>query len=386
VALVGPAAAGEDAQAVGEAGLQPVEPEDRQPGRRQLDGQRHAVERPAHLRHPPPVGRPLDRRAHGLGPGEEQRHRVAGLAGAAGVTGAVDIVRERQPGDGERALERQHQADAAGGQHGQRRAPGQQALDEDGDAVHQVLAVVEDQQGAPGADGGGEAVLQRAARLLAHAEGGGHGGRDHPRRGHRHEVDVPDATGEAAGHLPRHRERQAGLADAAGPEGGHQPLGLHRPGQVGPLGCPPDERRERRRQHGRGRGVRTGDAPVPRGRRPRGWAGRPGLGQAGQRPPVLRPQLAEEARHVALDRAHGDEQALRDLRVGEVLTDRHQHFRLPGGDAGLVEVSGQRHERDCAGPTRRARRAFPPRTAQSVPFRRSIRGVHGCAGPAPGAR
>ncbi len=166
VALVGPAPPGQHPQAVAEPGLQPVEADRRQPGGGQLDGERHAVERPADARHPRPVVGRIEGHAHGGGPGQEQGH---------GVARRLDLV-DRQARHRERALEGQHEADAAGGQHGEPGAPGEQALDQGRHPVDQMLAVVEDQQAGRRPDAGGDRLLQRLARDLAHAERGGDGG------------------------------------------------------------------------------------------------------------------------------------------------------------------------------------------------------------------
>ena len=50
---------------------------------------------------------------------------------------------------------------------------------------------------------------------------------------------------------------------------------------------------------------------------------------AGQRPAVGRAELAQQRRHVRLDRADGDEQTVGDLGVRQVLLHEGEHLSLP---------------------------------------------------------
>jgi hypothetical protein len=137
VPVVGAAPAGQQLQVVGEAGEQAVHTERGDPGRGQLDGQRHPVQ---------PGTQPADLgalvgevRVGGLGPVQEQ---CLGLRAqrAAGVR--RDQGQRRHP-DG--ALAGHSEPFPAGGQHGQLRTPGQQPLGQRRGRVQQVLAVVQHQ-------------------------------------------------------------------------------------------------------------------------------------------------------------------------------------------------------------------------------------------------
>ncbi len=134
-------------------------------------------------------------------------------------------------------------------------------------------------------------------------------------------------SGVLVGDVGGHRQRQPGLAHAAGADRGDQPVLGQGLGERGPLGRPADERGQRRRQ-------RRDRDPA---RRSSGAASAPVRGQLGQRPAVGHPELAQQRRDVALDRADRDEQPAGDLGVGEVLADQRQHLGLALGDAGVGE-------------------------------------------------
>ena len=115
VPVVGSCADVEDVQARPERTGERVEAETGDPGRRQLDPQRHAVEGGADLRDGLQIGNCA--RAVGTGsdhPLDEQRHRVVGVGGA-----------EREARHGHDVLERQHQAQSAGRQDVQRPTGGE---------------------------------------------------------------------------------------------------------------------------------------------------------------------------------------------------------------------------------------------------------------------
>src|SRR4029078_5730679 len=62
-------------------------------------------------------------------------------------------------------------------------------------------------------------------------------------------------------------------------------------------------------------------------------------------------QLGQEGRHVGFYSADGEVELLRDLGVGEALTDESEHVDLPSGDARLVQPG--RHRGRRAAPARR---------------------------------
>ena len=208
---------------------------------------------------------------------------------------------------------------AAGGQHAQAGAGGQQARGQRRAGVQQVLAVVQHQQQRPRPQGGDQAVQQRHPRRLAHAQGGRHGLGHQRRVGEGGQLHQPDPVREprppgprpgsaappsAIGSVPAARLRtrrrrprarqgvgdlqgQAGLAAAAHAGQGHQAHArlAQQGGQGRRLALPADQGGGRRRQVGGG-GARRGagrrrPAPGPRRRArrappPRGAAPGPG--------------------------------------------------------------------------------------------------------------
>ena len=352
MALVDPRTSRQQVEPLAEAAFDPVEPEGGQPRRRQLDGERAAVEAAADLADPRPVGRG-EGGAPGLpGPLEEQRHGVA-LAALAG---------QREAGHREHPLERQHEPGLGRGQHGHAGAAAEHPLHEHPDPAGQVLAVVEHEQGLAVGEVGEDVLLARPTRRVGEPEGAAHGRGDQGLVGDRHQVDEPHAVAPAIGHGSGHGGGEAGLAHAAGPECGHQPLGRHRGDEVGHLGGPADERRERDGHRAPcGDGLAPGAAgggaggavagavvvavgvagPAVDGRAAIGGLG--GVREAGERSPVGHVELAEQRRHVALDRAHGDEEAGRDLGVGGPVGHELEHLGLALGHAGVDEGMSFRH-------------------------------------------
>ena len=166
------------------------------------------------------------------------------------VTRAAIVGFDGQPGHREHPFEGHQQPGPAGGEHGQPGTAGEQPFQQDHHAVQQVLAVVQHEQRLPLGQPAEDVVRRRAALTLAEAERVRNRRRDHQRIGHRHQVDVPDAVGEPVSHVGRDTQGQAGLADPARPDGRDQAVLVQRLGQCRPLGHPPDERRQRRRQRG----------------------------------------------------------------------------------------------------------------------------------------
>ncbi len=187
-------------------------------------------------------------------------------------------------------------------------------------------------------------VDQRAVGAVAQAEGGGHRG-GHALAAHRHQVDEPGAAGMAGGGAGAGLHRQAGLAHAAGPHEVHQPRGGECVGHGVEFGAAADEAGQRGRCAAEGAGPVAVAVARRRAGRQAGQGGhaaelrsgpgavtRPVAGQAagvaGELPPVGDAQLAEQGRHVTLDRPDRDVEALADLRVGEVVRDAQEHLRL----------------------------------------------------------
>jgi hypothetical protein len=53
-------------------------------------------------------------------------------------------------------------------------------------------------------------------------------------------------------------------------------------------------------------------------------------GDGRERAPILHLELAKERGNMALDRTNRNEQSRGDLGVGQMFSDRTQHFRLAG--------------------------------------------------------
>ena len=341
VPLVEARAARQHPQRVGQSRLHAVEPQRGEASGGQLDGEGHAVERPAHAGDAGHVARARLEPGARASPLEEQRHRVGAL---------VLVGLQRQPRNREDVLERQHEAGATGGQNPGLRAGGQKALHEDGDPVDQVLTVVEHDQRLRPAEAGQDRVIDGAARTLRHAEDRGHGGRHHPGIGDRDQVDEPDRVG-GLDRLGGDRDGEPCLAYAPGTDGGDEPVPGDGRAQCLPLGHPAHEGRERgrdRRHRGPGRGQGCGERAAESLRVRRLCRGERG-GVAGELAAVGDPELAEQRRHVALDRAHRYVQASGDLGVGEVLRDAGQHVGLTGRHAGVGQDLSIHHPRIVPG-------------------------------------
>ncbi|MEO3792506.1 hypothetical protein ABGB14_20015 [Nonomuraea sp. B10E15] len=200
-------------------------------GRRQLQGQRQAVERAAQAydvvhaaRDPARAGgqRPLHEEQHGLGVrvvvvGQfERRHPPHQLAGDA-------------------------QGFAAGDQERRLGALGDQLGHQLGAPLDQVLAVVEDDQRPGRAQAHPQAVEQPPRRLVAHAEHLGQLVDDERRPADAGQLDQPHAPREP-GHRPRgDAQRQAGLADAADATERDHAFLVDQRAQLGHVSRAPDE-------------------------------------------------------------------------------------------------------------------------------------------------
>ncbi len=298
MALVDPGAARQQVEPLPETAFDAVEAQGGQPRRGQFDGEGAAVEAPADLADAGPVGGG-DGGTTGLaGPLEEQRHGVARVA----------LARQRQPGDREHPLERQHEPRLRRGQDGHTRAPAEDPLHEHPDAVDQVLAVVEDEQRLAVGEVGEHVLLAGPPRRVGQAERAAHRRGDERLVGDRDQVDEPHAVAPAVGDGRGDSGGEAGLAHASGTERGHQPFGRHGLDEVGDLGGSPDERGERDGDRSPRRGRRAGaavtavvgGADVERAvavvgaveRRVTGPGG--GVGQASEGPPVGHVELAEQ--------------------------------------------------------------------------------------------
>ncbi|MCO4696435.1 hypothetical protein LRR80_02493 [Streptomyces sp. RO-S4] len=301
VAVVGAGAAGEDAQLVGKAGGEAVEAEGGPAGGGEFDGEGHATEALAEggdAFADGGTGGP----AYCCGPVHEEGDRVGFVAVLAG-----------QGRYGEGAFEGDHEAGAAGGQDLQVGAGREESFDEGCDAVAEVFAVVEDEQGPVVGEGRQDGVVDGVAGLFACTEGCGDGGAHPVGVGDGDEVDEPYAVGEFAGQVFGGGEGQAGLADSAGAEGGDVAVCTQGFGEFGAFASAADEGGQWSGEGGR-RG-RSG---------PGGGAGGCG-GVAGEGAAVGELEFAQEGGDVGFDGTHGDEEACGDLRVAQVFPEQGEY-------------------------------------------------------------
>ncbi len=213
------------------------------PRRRQLDRQRHPVE---------PVAECRDRRrvvvvkleaGGGLGrPRGEEPHRLR----------LQRLFRERAVGkhrQGERGNPPGHLAGnaeglAAGRQHREAGAAAEQRLDEVRDGIHQVLAVVEQEQLLAIADVPCEGDLGGAVGGEPRVQGLGDRRSDQPGLAECGQLHRPDTVGEVLPALTCELQREPGLAAAAGPGQGEEPRVAQQGGELGQLALAADEARQ----------------------------------------------------------------------------------------------------------------------------------------------
>jgi hypothetical protein len=110
-----------------------------------------------------------------------------------------------------------------------------------------VLAVVEDEHGVAVDEVGDDGVLDRSPARVDHTQRVAHGGGDEGVVGDRHQVDEPDLVAAVCGQGAGHRGGEPRLAHPTRPHGRDEPVRLDRGGELGDLGGPPDEGRERHR-------------------------------------------------------------------------------------------------------------------------------------------
>ena len=233
-------------------------------------------------------------------------------AAAARPTNSTFAVLAGQAGHWIDPLVRDQQPGAAGREHPEPRRLRQQLLEQHDDAVDDVLAVVEHQQHVAAGQPGHQRLFRRATALLAEPERLGRRGRDSGRVGDGNEVDVAHQSVVALRPVGGDHLGEPGLADAAGPHGGDEPVLPERLRRV------PPARRPGRRRASAPTGSRRRRAVPPA--RLRGGLHQP--------PAVGHVELAQQRRHVALDRAYRDEQPLGDLGVGQVVGDSREHLPL----------------------------------------------------------
>ena len=207
--------------------------------RGELDRERDAVEPPADLGHGRRVARrQRERRRRGLRPLDEQLHRLGARH------------RRHEP----RRLAAHAERLAARRQHREPRAGAQQLLGELRALLHQVLAVVEDEQHPVAADLGHEQLERRRAGALGEVQHGRDVRGERVAVGERREVHPGDA-GEVGGRAQRRLAGESRLAAAAGAGEGQQPRRAHEARQVVELAVATDEARQVNRQLADGDGA-----------------------------------------------------------------------------------------------------------------------------------
>ena len=184
--------------------------------RRQLDGERKAVEPPAEL---------SDRRRILGCQGERRRHQPGaldeepdGLGPRQAIRRLLVFVRHAERRHLERALARDVEALAAGRQHREPRTRAEQRLDEFRTRFDHVLAVVEDQERLAAGERGGHEFAGRPGGVLVETHRGRNGLRHEPRVRDRGQLDKPDAARIALPELRTCRQGEPGLADPSGAE------------------------------------------------------------------------------------------------------------------------------------------------------------------------
>ena len=247
----GTAAGGQQPEPVGEPTGQFRQGQRPQPGGGQFEGQRQSVQatNDAH-----------DVRARVVVDGETRAYGGSALSEQAyrgrppDPLDAVIRIGQGERAQGHQRLTVDGEGFAAGGEHPKTGTAGQQPGDQMGHGVDQVLAVVDQQEGFPAAELGGEDGRLVVLRLPAGVEHRGsappdrreHGRRDLRRFGDGREVDEPRAVAVvvlvAAGGL----QREPGLSGAAGPEDGDEAAGGEQDADPGELVVAADEAGQRR--------------------------------------------------------------------------------------------------------------------------------------------
>ena len=239
-----------------------------QPGRGQLDRQRHPVQPPAH-RHHQRGGLLIHGQGDAAGPGpvHQQRHRIRGPGRRrTGVAGAGQR-QGRHPIDG---LAADAQRLAAGGQQVHPRAAPHDRLRGLGAAADQVLAVVHHDQHILQRQGVQQRLQRQLARLPGKPQRPGDGRRHRVAVGDRGQLRQPHPVPGPVQQLGRHLQPQPGLPAPAGPGQRDQARRRHQRPDLARLPVPADERRQFGGQIVRQRRV----AQRPQRREPRGQARR----------------------------------------------------------------------------------------------------------------
>ena len=240
----GAAERAQQAEALVEPRRDAADAEHRAARRRQLDGERRAVELAAELEHDGDVvgidaGAPVGRLQALVEQGdraEGERLRHADLARTA---------RHVEAAEPEHAFVRHAQGHLAGHQQAQRRGRLDECIGDGGNGIDEVLGVVEQQQRVERAHRGEQRGQRIAIARNRHLQGVGDGARDQYRIGECCQLDRGHAVGIALAQGPEGVGGQAGLADAAGAGDGDQPVLGDQREQGGTVVCTAHQRQRR---------------------------------------------------------------------------------------------------------------------------------------------
>ncbi len=191
-----PVAGRQPLETAAEAGRDLLDGQHPYPGRGELNGQWHAIKRPAERRYRRGIARPDGEAGNGRGStvGEQLHRLVDGQVNGRQRAGR----RGRQRRHLEDDLRRDAQRLAARRYHPQPRRARQQPLTQPRGRVDHLLAVVQRQQQPARRERGGERLDQRAAAFLHHPDGRCHPGYDEIGLLQVAKLDEPHPVGEIA--------------------------------------------------------------------------------------------------------------------------------------------------------------------------------------------
>ncbi len=203
------------------------------PRRRELDGERDAVETTADLDDCGDIRRgQRERRLRRARAVHEKANRIDGSEVLPRSCPLLVLIvganraRHGQRGHLEDPLTIHPERLAACGQHGQGGTAGEERDDEVGGRSDDVLAVVKEQEQRLGAEEVDERVESWPAGLVGHAKHTGGLPRNKIGAGDRRQLNQPGSVPSVAKHVGRHLAHEPRLAGTADTDQGHQPVGV----------------------------------------------------------------------------------------------------------------------------------------------------------------
>ena len=262
-------------------------------------------------------------------------------------------------------------------------------LGEHGAGADQVLAVVQDQQRAPPAELGAEALEGGEPRREGEPKRGGGRVRHQPRVAEARQLDQPDAVAALRDARRRGLQGETGLARPAGARERDQAMAVEQPGDLAQLAVAPDEARQRDRQVVASTLGRRG----PRRARPRSRnrLGRVEVDLAAQQRPIQARGLGIGLGLQLAPKRPAQPVILPERLLAATVGGEHPHQRAVGrlvqrvDDDGLLErldrrrgiavlgAGGRRTRAAAPGAPRAPRRAGWPPTPRSDPRRAARR-------------